>query len=165
MITFSLKVCLATAGTNTHGRTASPLPVEWILLLERSTAHSTLPTWKSMEGRMTNGCVGACRLHGCLLAAVCVRACAREHSAAWLCVFACLSHDVLWQSLTNRTGASGGWGGGGETRAWEDAEEGRGAMEPQRGARWLTAVTWGAYNEAKLHSNSWITGQMTHDLT
>lgn len=118
-----------------------------------------------MEGRMTNGCVGACRLHGCLLAAVCVRACAREHSAAWLCVFACLSHDVLWQSLTNRTGASGGWGGGGETRAWEDAEEGRGAMEPQRGARWLTAVTWGAYNEAKLHSNSWITGQMTHDLT
>lgn len=38
------------------------------------------------------------------LVCVCVRARA--------CVFACLSHDVLWQSLTNRTGASRRWGGG-----------------------------------------------------
>lgn len=42
---------------------------------------------------------------------VCVRA--RAAAAACLCVFACLSHDVLWRSLTNRTGASRRLGGGG----------------------------------------------------
>lgn len=41
-----------------------------------------------------------------------MRARVRAHSAACLYVFACLSHDVLWQPLTNRTGASGRWGAG-----------------------------------------------------
>lgn len=63
---------------------------------------------------MTNGCVAACRLHARTSADVCecVCACVRTHSAACLDVFACLSHDVLWQLLTNHTGASGRWGVG-----------------------------------------------------
>lgn len=63
---------------------------------------------------MTNECAAACSLHACTTAGVCACVPVRTHWAACLCVFACLSHDVLWQSLTNRTGASGRWGGGGE---------------------------------------------------
>lgn len=48
-----------------------------------------------------------------LLVCVYVRVRARTHSAVCLYVFACLSHDVLWQPLTNRTGASGRWEGWG----------------------------------------------------
>lgn len=62
---------------------------------------------------MTNGCAGASLLHAHASDGVCVRARTRTHLAMCLYVFACLSHDVLWQSLTNRTGASGRWGGGG----------------------------------------------------
>lgn len=65
---------------------------------------------------MTNGCVGASLLHAHASDGVCVRACTRTRMAMCLYVFACLSHDVLWQSLTNRTGASGRWGGGGGVR-------------------------------------------------
>lgn len=99
----------------------------------------------------------------CWCAWLYARACARL--GLCLYVFACLSHDVLWQLLTNRTGASGRWWGGGERQAWDDAERGRSATEPRRGVPWLTAVTWWEYNEAKLHSDCWITEQMTHDLT
>lgn len=42
-----------------------------------------------------------------------VGVCACVHAAACLCAFACLSHDVLWRSLTNHTGASRRLGGGG----------------------------------------------------
>lgn len=71
---------------------------------------------------------------------VCVRACApspkRPCVFVCVCVFACLSHDVLWRSLTNRAGASGRAGGGGGWRRVEgmrrSREEGRGAKEPRR---------------------------------
>lgn len=63
---------------------------------------------------MTNECVAACSLHllTCFRECLCVSA----HGRVFVCVFACLSHDVLWRSLTNRTGASR-WDGGGERRA------------------------------------------------
>lgn len=46
---------------------------------------------------------------------MCARACPCVAVCVFVCacgnVFACLSHDVLWQSLTNRTGASRWWEG------------------------------------------------------
>lgn len=47
----------------------------------------------------------------CMLMHLMVCVCACTRLAMCLYVFACLSHDVLWQSLTNRTGASGRWRG------------------------------------------------------
>lgn len=67
---------------------------------------------------MTNECVGACSLHACTSAGMCACVPVGARAAVCLCVFACLSHDVLWQSLTNRTGASRRWRGGAR-RQWE----------------------------------------------
>lgn len=90
---------------------------------------------------MTNGCVGArlWRAH----ASDGVRALARAHARLAVClyVFACLSHDFLWQLLTNRTGASGGLAGVRDGRAWEVAAQRRASTELRRGALCVTAVT------------------------
>lgn len=109
-------MCLATAGTNTHGRSldaASRMDsIVGGLYCSFKFAHM-----KEVNGRENDECVGAPSLHAYMSAGVCVRACVRVHMASCLCVLACLSHDVLWQSLTNRTGASRRWGSGGKRRA------------------------------------------------
>lgn len=138
------------------------LPVEWILLLDALLLIQVSPHERSQckrEWRM-NVLVLVVYMLVSLLVCVCLHAFVHPHTAVCLCVFACLSHDVLWQSLTNHKGASRRlrwWGGkrGGMKRR-RGGKRSYGAVEGG-GALWLTAVTWWAYNEAKLRSNCWIT--------
>lgn len=74
---------------------------------------------------MTNGCAGASLLQAHASAVVCALARAHARLAMCLYVFACLSHDVLWQpELTVQAPVEGG-GRGGWRRAWEAAEQRR----------------------------------------
>lgn len=90
---------------------------------------------------MTNGCVGASLLHAHASGGVCGRARARTRLAMCLYVFACLSHDVLWQPLTNRTGASGRGSGGLETGMGDGGAAKRSYGAEGGGVLWVTAVT------------------------
>lgn len=89
---------------------------------------------------MTNECVAACSLHLLTCFRECL--CVRTWRSVCVCVFACLSHDVLWRSLTNRTGASRRWGGGGERRGLRRRRVGKRSYGALKGGiLWLTAVT------------------------